>query len=148
MKNQIEIYKERKEINKEKEKIKEKLQTTEDNLINLENQCSHKIVLAFDDHKPHKIGRIIECVCPACGKREKIYLTHEIEKSVFKNSKWIDLTKLPINTFDEYSILEYIFSNYDFYYSDDVSENEIAESILSLVEIERNKEEQPKVKKK
>ncbi len=149
MKSQIEIYNARKEINKERKELKKQLQAAEDRLVNIQNQCSHKFVLAFDDHMPHKIGRIIECFCPACGKREDIYPSHEIEKSSFKNSKLIDLTKFPISTFNEYffTIMEHIFSNYENCYSDDVSEKEIAESILSLVEAEKKVEGQPKIKK-
>ena len=149
MKNQIGIYNERMQISNEKKKLKKQLQATEDRLVNLQNKCSHKLVLAFDDHMPHKIGKIIECFCPACGKREDIYPSHEIEKSSFKNSKLIDLTKFPMSTFNEhfFPILEHIFSNYDFCYGDDVSENEIAESIFSLVEMDKKVETQPKVKK-
>ena len=136
MKTQIDIYNERKQINKERKELKKQLQVTEDNLTNLQAECSHKIVLAFDDHMPHKIGRIIECFCPACGKRDDIYPSHEIEKSPFRNSKLIDLTKFPMSTFNEYlfSIIEHVFSNYENYYSDDVSEEEISESILGLVQ--------------
>ena len=149
MKKQIGIYNKRMQINKERKELKKQLQATEDRLVNLQNQCSHKLVLVFDDHMPHKIGRIIECFCPACGKREDIYPTHEFEKSSFKNSKLIDLTKFPMSTFNEhfFSIIEHIFSDYDFCYGDDVSENEIAESILSLVETEKKAETQPKLKK-
>ena len=149
MKNQIEFYNARNEINKERKELKKQLQATENNLANLQTECSHKIVLAFDDYMPHKIGRIIECFCPACGKREDIYPSHEIEKSSFKNSKLIDLTKLSISTFNEYffNIMEHIFSNYEICYNDDISENEIAKTILSLVETEKKSETQPKVKK-
>jgi len=82
-------------------------------------------------------------------KREHIYPSHEIEKSVFKNSKLIDLTKFSTNTVNEYfiPILEHIFNNYDFYYSDDISEKEIAESIFSLVKEKKKIEEQQKTKR-
>ena len=149
MKSQIENYNAIKEIIKEKKELKKQLQAADDRLVNIQNQCSHKLVLAFDDHMPHKIGRIIQCFCPACGKREDIYPSHEIEKSSFKNSKLIDLTKLPVSTIKRYlfTIMEHIFSNYENCYSDDVSEKEIAESILSLVEAEKKVEGQPKIKK-
>ena len=62
----------------------------------------------------------------------------------------IDLTKFPISTFNEYFfiIMEHIFSNYENYYNDDVSENEIAESILNLVELQEKSENNPKTLKK
>ena len=121
------------------------------NLANLQTQCIHDLVLEFDDHKPHKIGRIIKCYCPACGRiSENIYYGHEVDKSIFKNSKLIDLTKLPMNIFsDSFSfVLEYIFNNYDKYYSNDIDEKEIAESIIDLVEKEKNKDNSKVLKKK
>ena len=141
------IYNERVQINKEMKALKQQLKATEDRLLTLQKKCSHKIVLVFDDHLPHKIGRIIDCFCPACGKRENLYPNDDIKKTVFKNSKLIDLTKLPISTLNEnfFSILEHIFGNYDFYYNDDVPENEIAESILGIVE--KKEDEQQMIRK-
>ena len=84
MKSQIEIYNARKEINKERKELKKQLQAAENYLTNLQTECSHKIVLAFNENMSHKIGRIIECFCPACGKREDIYPSHEIKKVLLR----------------------------------------------------------------
>lgn len=149
MKSQIDIYNERKTIHRKRKELVKQIQIVDNELVNLQTECSHKLVLAFEDHKPHKIGRIIDCICPSCGKEEKIFPSHEIEKSSFKDSKLIDLTKYPIYVFKDYylMILEHIFKNYDLFYSDDISEKEISESILDIVEIDEKKDNQSKIKK-
>ena len=85
------------------------------------------------------VGRILEYYCPACGKTICISPIDEINESVFKDSKQIDLTKYPSNTFLEHfpSILEHIYNNIDLYYDENTSENELEKSILSLVEEEQ-----------
>ena len=117
-------------------------------MLNLQSQCCHKLILAFDDHRDYKVGRIIQCFCPACGKKEDIYLNPEIEESVFKNSKFIDLTIFPISIFYKRLsfISEYIFSNYEYFYNDNVSEKEIAKSILDLIKAREKEEEYLNVK--
>lgn len=150
MKSQFQIYNERLQINNEKKELKRQLKIKETDLSSLRNQCSHKLILAFDNHQPHKIGKIIECFCPACEKRENIYDNHEIEKSAFTDSKIIDLTHFPKHIFNEQfsAILEYIFSNYDYCYSDDTSENEIAKAILDLVNVEEKEDNNSKIIRK
>ena len=140
MNNQIEIYKKRKESIR-------KLKELEDELRNLQKQCPHKIVLLFDDHKPHMIGKTRECFCPACGKKESLYPTHQIEDTIFNKSKVIDLTRFPEGVFKNrfYSISERIFNNYNLFY-DDIKDEEFTELILSTVKDEKKEEKKPKTK--
>ena len=143
MKSQLQVYGERLQIRAERKELNKKLETNANNLSNLQEECTHELVLAFDDHKLHKIGPIYNCFCPACGKIISIYQNHEIEKTDFKDSKIIDLTHLPISAFEGYfsSILEYIFNNYDYCYSDDASKEEITENLLNYLNIEVEKKD-------
>ena len=121
-----------------KDEIK-KLNEEKINLINklseLQEECSHELVIAYDDHTPHKIGQIIDYYCPLCGKKVVAYPTREIEKSEFKNSKIIDLTKYPMLMFYQLfdSINEYVINNYDYCNESDEFKNEIEESLLNSV---------------
>ena len=136
MKSPIEVYRFKKKIILERNELKKKLEEMDYYFACLQSECSHSLVLAFEDHKPHKIGRIIHCFCPACGKKESIYPSHELEKSSFKDSRIVDLTKVPASTFYESypTILDYIFEHYDRYYTNEISESEIAEDIIHFVE--------------
>lgn len=120
------------------------------NIENLQSECSHEIVLKFDDKMPHKVGKINNCYCPACGKLESIYGGYEISNTSFKNSKLIDLTRFKESVFTEHllCILEHIFNNYEKFYNTDIKEDEIAESLLSLIETQNKSENKPKTYKK
>lgn len=121
----------------------------DDNLSNLKNKCNHSLVLIFDDHKPHKIGKIYHCFCPACSKFEHVYNKLRLENSSFKNSKIIDLSDIPMMNFNNYinQIIHYIFENYNYFYNN-CSNEEIANSILSIVKSKENINENPKILKK
>ena len=136
MKSQIDVYGKKKKIEEEKENLIKRLEANESALIDLQTNCSHQLALLFDDYIPHKVGRIIECFCPACGKKESIYPSIKIEKTCFKNSKLIDLTGYPTSFFDEsyFLIIEHIFDNYDLFYSDQMPASEISKSIVNFVE--------------
>lgn len=145
------IYQERLKINNKKKELEKQLKETENELSNLQNKCPHSIVLAFDDYRPHKIGRIYQFLCPACGKRENIYPTHELEKSTFKDSRIMDFTMFPITFFNDHfsSIMEYIFNNFDYCYDKNNSEKEITKSILiNAIQLEEDKNKEYKVLKK
>lgn len=150
MKNSIDIYNERRKFIKTRIELEKKLENIIKNTNDLQNECSHNIVLELDDQKPHKVGKITTCFCPACGKSEDIYRGHKIENSSFKNSKLIDLTKISIYEFinNSLTIIEHIFNNYEKYYNKDIIESEIAESLLSLIETQNKSENKPKTYKK
>ena len=134
MKNEREIYKERLEIEKKRIKLMSQLQTLKKNLENLQNECDHHLVLAYNDNTRHTIGPIYRYCCPTCGKRLDTYIGYKIEKSAFRNSKVIDLTSLPLddfyNNFDW--IINFIFTNYDYCYYNN-SENEVAKFIINHI---------------
>ena len=141
------MYNNKETLIQERTELIKQLQSIEEMLVNLQNQCSHKLVLAFEDNGPHKIGKIIRCSCPICGKKENIYLGNENENCAFKDSKLINLSKIPIDDFNEHfpSIIEHILINYDFCCCDGITEKNIAKAIITLVET--RKEEDPKIKK-
>ena len=88
------IYNERSQLETEKFDLLESLQQVDDSLLQLQNECDHKVVLEFSSHIPHKATNTIECLCTSCGKKENLWHNHDIQKSSFKNSRIIDLTNL------------------------------------------------------
>ncbi len=138
MKNQNEIYYKRIQIMHKKQFLNEQINKLNNNLINLQKQCSHKLVLVFDNTVSPTIGKISQYFCPACGKTEYIHVNVGLNNSSFKDSKIINLSSLSKNCFNEhfYPILNYIFNNYDYFYLSDLSEEEATESILNMVELE------------
>ena len=134
MKKQIEIYDEYKKNIEKRKKLIAQMMLCEQNLSNLQNECSHEIGIMFSDHIPHRVGKIIDCFCPACSKIESIYCGNKLEKTSFKNSKLIDLSEcLTINIIDRYAIRDYIFENYDFYYNN-TSNEEMEKAIINMME--------------
>ena len=87
----LEIYKTRKEKEIEKRQLTMQIEALDEYLNYLKTTCPHDTVFELADNFPRKIGIITTCYCPACGRIEKIYKTHELEKSSFKNSQIISL---------------------------------------------------------
>ncbi len=110
-------------------------------LTQLQTECPHELVLVFDDHCPHMIGPTHRCKCPACGKREDIYPTHEYEKSSFKDSKRINLTDYDFcnlgftNCNEIYTpIITEIFTHYEYYYESGTPIEEINQTMRRVVD--------------
>lgn len=153
MKNSMEIYRERLQMIIERRMLNKKLKKNKEDLLSLQKECSHDLVLVFDDHKPHKIGVIYRCFCPVCGKSKNIYGIREFDKSEFKDSKIMNLTSLSIDDFnnkfsESYEhILNYIFSHYNYYYNENHSEDEMSRTLLSFIK-QKNTDENAKTLKK
>ena len=129
MSESLDIYNEKQKLIKERIKLKSELEANENKIKTLQENCNHKLILKFCDHKPHKIGIIYECICPFCGKREDIYPSHELENSSFNNSKVIDLSKHHLFSIMSLipSICDYVVDNFneldDDYLNEYVDEN-------------------------
>ena len=132
---QKDIYIKRLELEHAISDMKILIETTNNCLLELHNNCSHDLILVFDDHNTHKVGRVLKCFCVACGKEENIYFGHEFKDSIFINSKKIDLTSIPMHNFDNHIALitRYIFDNYDKCDSHNFR-NEISKKILKSME--------------
>ena len=117
-----------KNVNKELEALYIKKNSLLKQIVKLKNECSHDLVVMLCDHKEHKVGVIYDCICPACGKRVDVYPTHELENSVFKNSRVVNLTHLSI--YDYNSVLNNIVENYDYYYENSIDDSKILKKII------------------
>ena len=135
LKNSVDVYNERLRIENKKAFLISQVRDINTDLACLQYLCPHKFVLALDDHKPHKAGRIVKCVCPACGMRDNIFPNNELNKNIFHDSMIVDLTSLSSSVIEKQfsSILEHIFSNYDYYYGDEVTESDITDSIIDFI---------------
>lgn len=139
MKNSMEIYQERLQLILERRMLNNKLKKNEDDLLSLKKTCPHDLVLVFDDHMPHKVGTIYRCLCPVCGKKKNIYSSRDFKKCEFKDSKFINLTSLSMDNFNEtYDlILSYIFGHHHYCFDENHSEIEIEKSIKQYLNQEK-----------
>ena len=135
--NEKNIYNERNEIIKKEMLLKRKLLKLKEQEKKLHKNCNHNIVILFDDHIPRKIGKMFECMCPICSKKEEISILNRIENTAFRNSKIIDLTEYDIDIVKTFKIIQNeIHDRYDFYYNSTMNENRIKKSIIDNTNIE------------
>ena len=142
------LEEEKKELETQAESIKSQIELLDLQIKQLQDECQHNIILMLDDHLPHKIGRIVINICPACAKEEHTYRGNERKDTCFKNSTIIDLTKYHIEDFKMNipKICEYIYENSDIFYSNQFSTIELAKLIIEF--LERDKKEENTGKKK
>lgn len=143
--NSKKIYTKRNELIKQELILKKKLLKLKVQEKKLCNLCSHDIVILFYDHIPRKIGRMFDCICPICSKKEEISVFNRLEDTDFYNAKIIDLTDYDIDIIDTYKkIQNELLEKYNYYYNSAISENNIKNSLINNVDIENFS----KVKKK
>ena len=130
--NNKEINETLKRINEKELELRKEIQNLSEERIDLQSKCPHTIIIQASNHKPHKLGPIHTCFCPICEKLEKIYLTHEIDKTQFTGSKIINLTRLNYEDYKQFftTIKNEILQNYSYYYNEDISIDELTQSII------------------
>ena len=98
----------------------------------MKKSCNHEIVLKFDTHEMHKIGKIYPCICAACKKSIDIVpYFRDIESTEFKNSTIIDLTESLDFNEKVNSLIDEISSNQNYYYDDSISLEEKTKKLKS-----------------
>ena len=140
MKSPKEIYLERLRLSIRYYELLKKIKENNDESKRLKNKCKHEIILVFDDHILYKVGKIYYCCCPACGLKKEIFPTLDKVYNYFKNSNIIDLTMYEVanNT----NLINYIFENYDYFYNEHRSSDELTDSIIKKTKIKSYKKEQ------
>ena len=114
-------------------------------LAKLQKECNHKIILAISDNKPKRNGPIIIYYCPTCLKMIRKFIDED--KGLFNESKIIDLTDYDIDN-DIFPISKYIFNNFEYFYNDEIPEEDMKQSVLSFIQLENNNQNELKLKKK
>lgn len=130
----IDIIEERKDIYKQKLKLErdeKKLRWKENKL---KKKCSHELVFKWDHNEFYKVGKIYTCFCPVCAKSIDIIPNsdmHNIEKSVFKRSKIVEINSDKSENEFNYSkfIEDEVLSNMEYYYNSDSTIEEKSETI-------------------
>lgn len=132
MNKQIKIYKERLQAERKYQELEDQLESMKDTLDTIKNECQHRVILTFGDHRHHKVNKLVNYYCPACGKSGYLYPEITIMKKYFKKSKIVDLSDIELETSFS-AISEHIFSNYSYYYDNDTSCEEISESMREFI---------------
>ena len=88
--------------------------------------CPHEIVFQYKNHSPKKETEG-NYFCPACGKNIQCFLKNQVKDTEFKESKIIPLPNLSLlATKETYStIRREVYQNMDYYYSSDVTTEEM-----------------------
>lgn len=128
------IFEERICIEEEKERINNRLKELEFEQKKLQNECSHEVVLKFDTHHIHKVGKIYPCICPACKKMMDLGpCVMDIKDTEFKNAKVIDLTDILEYEIILNSAINVVSDNQDYFYKDNASVDTLANKIKSFI---------------
>ena len=125
-----EVFTKRIEIDYETSQAKNKLHILKIHRDALQFECNHDLVLKFDTHQSHLVGKIYPCICPACKKMIDIGPgVIEIENTVFKDSKVIDLTDILEYHIILDSAINIVSNRRNYFYDDKVDTNDLAKVI-------------------
>lgn len=143
--NTKEIYKQTILLETEKEKLEELLDKLDNKKIEMMKLCSHDLVFKYKDNYPRMMCIDGYYFCPACEKIIKSFNKDKMKETQFKNSKIIPLTNLSLFGSKEVhnEIKNEVFNNYDYYYDDKKSIEEISSKMESVLEGKQIKYESP-----
>ena len=135
MKDSIKIYNRAIFLQRERSRLQEQLTNVQRQLVVFNRQCEHELVFQLTDNHLHKIGVLITCFCPICGKKDAIHDGKPIMLTPFSKSKIIDLTKIQVANMDKALelIRDEVTHNLNYYYDENKESSELEENLYSVI---------------
>lgn len=144
MKYNIQMYKHVIDIQKKRRELREALASLDLKIVLFNKQCQHDVIFKISDHHLYSVGIIETCYCPICGKTEEIHNGREIEKTQFRKSIVVDLTKLQVANVEKALNLihDEVVQNINFYYNEENEKDTLESKMYDVI----NKNNKTRVK--